>query len=609
MDSSAARTRLGAVVAVLAALWLGSALAQDEPPTRPADLGLQEKVEVRLILIDFLVLDGRDRTVSDLTIDDFALQVDGQPTEIASLDVNCPIGSVAEPKSATERHPASPIASERLRRMVLVFDYDHMPNVAETYDRVYDMLEQWVADGYEHMVVTLGEVIRIESPFTRDLDQLHWTLRRMRNDRDLYARNQLGLTEFRFFDRMKALLDILERWDGRKAVVLFSGGFAPDGFLKDPQFEELTAMSAAARAALYPVDTGGLRAGTPDVSTLHRLATQTGGRFTGATNDVTLAYARAQRDIGCTYTIAFKDPGRRAGSSRRVTIRLRAGPRGARVVHPDYYVRRSREAKLESVRKTATMAPHIFENGRLSANYAVLEAMKENSWRTVVGVELRPSTSTWLPAPQRWRLQGLLRRLNGTVVRRFEREIDVPATDPATGITPAVRLFHELVAPAGEYALSVVATAPDEDDPIAATRLVTLAETPYQGTFVLGPILGRSDASAEGPRFEPLFEQKAVRGEPLQALSVFCVGGVEDRNVTTMTRWISTAEGTDVHRYEGVPVRLTSGGYVRCGQVIDPVSTRELSPGRYRMHALAQSAGVSTETRETEFVVGDESPK
>ena len=31
----------------------------------------------------------------------------------------------------------------------------------------------------------------------------------------------------------------------------------------------------------------------------------TGGRFTEATNDLGLAYSRAQRDLGCTYTLGF----------------------------------------------------------------------------------------------------------------------------------------------------------------------------------------------------------------------------------------------------------------------------------------------------------------
>ncbi len=610
MESKIPRTQLVAVLLlVVSALWAAPGVTQDDP--RPVDVGLQEKVEVRLVLIDFLVLDGRERTVSDLTIDDFNLQVDGEPTEISSLDVDCPIGGVDEPRSATERRPAQPIPSDRTRRMVLVFDYDHLPNAAETYDQVYAMLEQRVAEGYEHMVISLGEVIRIESPFTSDLDELHWTLRRMRNDRDLYARNQLGLTEYRFFERMKALLDILERWEGRKAIVLFSGAFQPDGFIKDPQFHELAAMAAAARAAIYPVDAAGLGSGSPMGGpwVLHRLATETGGRVTAGTNDVTLAYARAQRDVGCTYTIAFYDSGRRLDSHRRVTIRLRAGLRGARVVHPDFYVRRSREAKKKSVQKTATMAPHIFESDRLRTEYFVLEAMKPDTWRTVVGVDLRPGTASWLREPQRWKLEGLLRRLNGTVVRKFEQEIDVPASDPATGITPPVQLFHELLAPPGEYALSVVVTAPDEDDPLAAVRLVSLAETPYRGSFLLGPILGRSGASAEGPGFEPLLQATMEPGESLEALSVLCTTGAGGPgDVPTMARWISTVDGRDVHRFEDAPLPSTSAGEVRCRQVVDPISTIDLQPGRYRIHALATSTEFTTETRATEFVVGAARP-
>ena len=38
---------------------------------------------------------------------------------------------------------------------------------------------------------------------------------------------------------------------------------------------------------------------------LVRLANDTGGRLTRATNDFSLGFARAQRDLGCRYTIGF----------------------------------------------------------------------------------------------------------------------------------------------------------------------------------------------------------------------------------------------------------------------------------------------------------------
>jgi len=392
-------------------------------------------------------------------------------------------------------------------------------------------------------------------------------------------------------------------------VVLFSGPFTPDGWFRDPHFEELSAMATTSRTAIYPVDSAGLRTGPSLIGgppVLHRLATETGGRVTSGTNDITLAYARAQRDIGCTYTLAFYDPGDRADNNRRLSIKFRKNRGGRRIVYPDFYVRRSPEQKKKSVVKTASMAPHIFESDRIRAEYFVMEADKLESWRMLVGVDLRLGTTSVLHEPQSWKLEGFLRRLNGTVVRKFERQLEVPATDPESGITPSVKLFHELFAPPGEYALSVVVTAPDEDDPIAATRLASLAQTPFNGSFVLGPILGvSSGGSRKDPGFEPLLDARLAPGQTVEALSVLCVTGPDGkRDVPTMMRWLSTTDDNEVFRYEEESLSMKFHGGVRCGRVIDTVSTEALAPGRYKIRALARSPAYTTEAHTTEFVVG-----
>jgi hypothetical protein len=43
------------------------------------------------------------------------------------------------------------------------------------------------------------------------------------------------------------------------------------------------------------------------LTSLDRLAADAGGRFSERTNDLSLGYARAQRDQACIYTIGFYD--------------------------------------------------------------------------------------------------------------------------------------------------------------------------------------------------------------------------------------------------------------------------------------------------------------
>jgi len=69
-------------LALLGSCLAGLVVAQQSKPasereTDPLDIGKQEEVDVRLVLIDVVVLDRQDRTVSDLTIDDFEILFDG----------------------------------------------------------------------------------------------------------------------------------------------------------------------------------------------------------------------------------------------------------------------------------------------------------------------------------------------------------------------------------------------------------------------------------------------------------------------------------------------------------------------------------------------------
>ena len=85
-------------VALLAApLSYASGLPLDKTPspdrdreaTEPIESNLVEEENVRLIVLDVLVLDSKDRTVPDLTLEDFGIVIDGKPITPDTLDVRC----------------------------------------------------------------------------------------------------------------------------------------------------------------------------------------------------------------------------------------------------------------------------------------------------------------------------------------------------------------------------------------------------------------------------------------------------------------------------------------------------------------------------------------
>ena len=585
----------------LAALSAGAAwAAEPQPQEKPLEVGLEEQVEVRLVLIDVVVLDRDGRTVPDLTASDFVVVVGGREIEIATFDRDCAAGAVDDPLPGERSTPLPPLPTSRPRQIVLAFDYDHMEApFFEVFDQAQQMLDKWPAGGEEHMVVVLGNGVRILTPFTSDLDEVRRTLDRMQNDPGLYGGHYgQHLTERSFFDGVEVLFDLLERSPGRKSVVLFSGPFAEDGFYHDPEFKRVSALAAATRTAFYPVDTGGLRtpmdpnvqpSGGPPM--LRRLANETGGRMTDGTNELGLAYARAHRDLSCTYTLGYHDPSPTADRRRRQTIRVR-DRRGLRVVYPDYFVMRSPEEKRRSLFQSAQVTPEPFESKEVLTDLFLLAPRSKSRWRAVATVEFRPAPETWLEPGEPWELRGFLRKPNGTNVEPFRSSL-VPATsDPANGAAPALAFHRELQVKPGRYVLSAVLSDPAGETPLAASRPLEVAKIPEGQPFLVGPVLGHAASETpQAPAFVPLVSARVAVGEPIDVYSAICL--VESRapvEVQALAHELVTANGEVRLAFEPASVTLGGKGAAPCHEVVDHLATGDLAPGEYELRISARTS-------------------
>ena len=607
---------LAPALLLLAAVWgpVPAPAQEEASQAKPEDLGIEERLRIDYVLIDFIVLDEDDNPVPDVTLEQLRLKVAGEKVAIQTLDRHCAQapGATQQPQP-TEPGAAAPSSAAVPRpRIVLVFDYDHMTKSPEVFDRALDMMAASAAGGEQQMIVSFAEVVRLETPFTTDIDELRWALRRMRNDRDLFAKQRAPLTEQEFFERLRAIFDLLGGYDGRKTVVLFSGPFMSDGFTYDERYHDVAGLAAAARTAIYPVDAAGLR--TPDLSIdsrrrrpvdtragsvggppeLSRLATETGGRMTSNTNDIGQAYEQAKRDLACTYTLGFRDP--KLQLDRDLNLSLKIEGRGnLRVVYPDRYIVRSEKARRESLVRTAALAPHVFESADVGVDLFVTGA-KGGSWKGVIAAELHLPPEAVAAEGESWKLESFLRKPNGTIVHHFTRSVDLPKPEPGRPVV--ARTFEELEPPAGDYALSVVLADP-RGEPRASTRSIHIPEVPQQGPFLIGPILGHG----EGSDFSPLVEQAAQAGETLDALTVFCVAGTggDDLRSSVARRLVDAGE-RDVHRLAEAPGEIQGGG-VRCQKVLDKLDTKSLAPGKYEIRARGEAGPWVTDESGTEFEI------
>jgi hypothetical protein len=284
----------------------------------------------------------------------------------------------------------------------------------------------------------------------------------MERDRTLYDGAYDRLTERGFFTALRMLLDVLEVRPGTKVVLLYSGPFRADGFHHDDAHRDVAARAARARAALYPIDAGGLRSpngfrygdlGGPRA--LARLAVDTGGRLTYHTNDLGLGYARAQRDVGCRYTLGFYLSGEEPDRPRRLVVRSRRA--GLRVAHAAAWAPGGTEARRDGRLDGALAAPQLFPTGGFSVGVEPLEGEATRGVR----VELRLPPDFRSPGTVDWRVVGQVTRRTGVVVQRFEATLGAE-TGGRLDLGPAVGLW------ARPHRATVVIASAVSDTPYAA---------------------------------------------------------------------------------------------------------------------------------------------
>jgi VWFA-related protein len=322
-------------------------LAADPLPSKSV-----ETVTVRLLVIDVAVLDRQDRTVPGLAASDFELRLDGRRVPIDTFDVECPGGAAEEPVASFRGPPSAigPTAAESPpRRLVLVFDEKHLqdyrtdpptPRRAGAYAEARRLVRDPLPAGLEIAVAAIGDGVRFETEFTSDPRAVLAAIDRLEEDLRIFTRSWgptgiQGLTAKSWLADLEGLLKRLAPIGGPKSVVLFSS-YSRSVRPTDLQMRELAAAAGAARTSFYPVDAAGLVATTKPsrLRVLSRLAIDTGGRETVNTNDLTLAAARAARDLGCRYALGtyVRGTGKRSGS---VTVDVFR--KGTRALHPAGY--------------------------------------------------------------------------------------------------------------------------------------------------------------------------------------------------------------------------------------------------------------------------------
>jgi len=567
----------------------------------PVETGKVEEERVNLVMLETLVLDNQGRTVADLTKGDFELTVQGRSVPIDVFDVTCPEGGAPDPVALQRGESREPIAPDQPRRIALVFDYYHLGNTLNRTDALRQARASVIlgkTDNEAVMVVALADGVRVEQRFTTDTAKVVETLERMEHDASLYAREFGAISPRLFFDNLATVLDVLNVYDGTKALILYSPGIGTSTDW-DTLYRDIVERSAAARAPIYPATMGGSVVGPPSLA---RFANETGGRGTWATNDLTLAYARVQRDLACRYAIGFyAEPGKNGTRS----VRIKVGETGAKARFPEVIRSWTERDRRES---------------RLRAAFADPERFDEPLVRTMV-IPARPkSASQWealailhFPLPvedgnAKVNLDATLSRGN-VRLDNFRQKLDLdPAAADDSGDLPVTMLGTVELRP-GSYNLTVALSRPGESGVFTSQSRFTLPEVPEEGLFVRGPLLakatdkgillrggdkvGEDDPAlrsliGENGSVEPLIVHQIAPDDTLLAFWEVCT---VDKNVrpsgpTIHRRFVK--DGAVVHELDPIPLQLTGKKKSRCHGKGEKIPPGTLSAGRYRLQLLVE---------------------
>ncbi len=264
------------------------------------------------------------------------------------------------------------------RLIVLFFDVASMQ--PEDIDRAVDGANDYINKKMQPAdlvaVASLGTALSLDHDFTADKNALLRTVGRFNGSNQsagLAAGATGGSTEGTADDSSSFVADdteydnlntdrelyaiqtiakSLERVDQRKSMLYFSGGLSRNGVENQASIRSATNAAAKANMAIYTVDTRGLQALPPlgDASTgstrgtsaysgasmqakldsnassqelLSTLASDTGGKFFGDSNDFAPAFQQIQHDTEAYYILGFRSTDQRKdGAFRKLTIKL-----------------------------------------------------------------------------------------------------------------------------------------------------------------------------------------------------------------------------------------------------------------------------------------------
>jgi hypothetical protein len=360
---------------------------------------------------------------------------------------------------------------------------------------------------------------------------------------------------------------------------------------------------------------------TPALTSLSRLAADTGGRFTERTNDLQLAYARAQRDLSCVYSLGFYVTAPAEQTPRKISVRVKRP--GMRAIHPNRYVFRSDGEKRQSQLRAAWVAPEMFQTGVVRAHAYPLRPASKTEWEALLAVSFSVPLADSLGQKVQRQFGATLYQ-GSRVLHRFTRRVTLEPDHPDVESVPVITFLERVRLRPGNYSLTAVVSDPLDPRPHAVKVPIEVAPIPRDDLFLVQPMLGRpsgpnlivigggaaeNDTLGSTNSFEPLVVQQLDSSVDLVSLTQACAFGKPRTKLESRTRIgreLHRMDGELIGRLEPVPLQLEGDEKVRCQNLLDVFPAGSLRDGDYVFDVdLGTGRDGTGIRRRIRFAVGD----
>jgi Ca-activated chloride channel family protein len=319
--------RMGSYVPTEKIISTVNPLPTPTPVSKTDDDGEVIKVESNLVPIPASVLDARGQTVGNLKIEDFVLQIDGQPAEIGELS-----------------------RSETPVRLALLFDNSSSVTIAREFEKkaAVRFFQRVIRPDKDLVALfSVATVSRLEQPLTKDVSLLISAIENFAPPAGATA----------LLDGIIEAANYLKETPGRRVIVIVSDG---DDTVSDIEntLEKVLKTLQEANCQVYVVKTTdfenlkrtGQRTGSANLRQLsaekrmQELATQTGGAVYSPLDEDELgkAFNQISAELAQQYVLSYypEPEADKRGEFRNISLTVKTRPNLTGRTRKGYYVPR-----------------------------------------------------------------------------------------------------------------------------------------------------------------------------------------------------------------------------------------------------------------------------